>query len=78
MERTHEPIVAIDGPADPACEPYRDRARLITLVAFGALRHAWANWAASDGSISIVARIEASFAGLAQLTGNAVPPDEAR
>lgn len=62
--------VPIDSPADPACEPYRDRARLVTLVAFGALRHAWANWASSDGTISIVARIEESFAGLAELTSD--------
>ncbi len=62
------PPSAAGSSADPSPEPYRDRARLITLVAFGALRHAWANWAESDGAIPIGTRIEESFNGLAELT----------
>ena len=46
---------------------FTDRARLITLVAFGALRHAWGRWADSDGSVPLTALIEQSFAGLAEL-----------
>ncbi|MFP7759659.1 TetR family transcriptional regulator [Marisediminicola sp. LYQ134] len=50
-----------------------DRARLVTLVAFGALRHAWASWADSDGSVSLADRVLDSFAILQQVAGRTAP-----
>lgn len=47
--------------------PFANRARLITLVAFGALRHAWGRWSESDGSVPLVDLIQESFRGLAEL-----------
>lgn len=44
------------------------RARLITLVAFAAMRHAWACWADNGGSpIELSARLRTSFAQLGEL-----------
>ena len=57
---------ALDTSPEPMA-PFADRARLITLVAFGALRHAWGRWADSDGSVPLTALIEQSFAGLTEL-----------
>jgi AcrR family transcriptional regulator len=42
-------------------------ARLITLVAFAAMRHAWASWAEADGPTSLVTRLRSSFAELEAL-----------
>ncbi len=43
------------------------RARLVTLVAFGALRHAWSCWADAEGRSSLRERLLDSFAGLRSL-----------
>jgi len=53
-----------DDPADLA-----NRSRLITLVAFGVMRHAWAWWADADHAISLSERVRASFAEVAVLLG---------
>jgi len=42
-------------------------ARLITLVAFAAMRHAWASWAEAEGPTSLVTRLRSSFAELEAL-----------
>ena len=39
----------------------RSRARLTTLVAFGAIRHAWASWAENETAMSLSARMAESF-----------------
>jgi AcrR family transcriptional regulator len=55
-----DPVLAADPPQ------LEQRARLITLVAFAAMRHAWAGWADSAGTISDLAGgVRASFAQLA-------------
>ncbi|HEV7957380.1 MAG TPA: TetR family transcriptional regulator [Marisediminicola sp.] len=49
-----------------------DRARLITLVAFGAMRHAWSSWADDlERERSLGDRLRASFAQLGQVLGTA-------
>lgn len=49
-----------------------DRARLVTLVAFGAMRHAWACWAdAETRDVSLTERLRASFDQLGQVLGAA-------
>jgi AcrR family transcriptional regulator len=40
----------------------RSTARLITLIAFGVVRHAWMSWAENDGAMSLSERIAQSFA----------------
>ena len=51
-----------------AAGPQRQsRARLITLVAFAAMRHAWACWADSGNGPDLAARLEESFAELESL-----------
>jgi AcrR family transcriptional regulator len=39
----------------------RSRARLTTLVAFGAIRHAWASWAENEGAMPLSDRMAESF-----------------
>ena len=56
-----EPALA----ADPAA--LADRARLVTLVAIGAMRHAWVGWADNEGKSSLSERLIASFEGLGQI-----------
>ena len=43
------------------------KSRLVTLVAFAAMRHAWACWADNDGAASLSERLRSSFAELDQL-----------
>ncbi len=43
------------------------RARLVTLVAFGAMRHAWTCWADTDGVISLGERLRDSFTQLGSI-----------
>jgi AcrR family transcriptional regulator len=43
------------------------RARLVTLVAFAAMRHAWACWADARNASDLAARLTASFAELESL-----------
>ena len=51
-----------------AAGPQREsRARLITLVAFAAMRHAWACWADSPSGPDLAARLDESFAELESL-----------
>ncbi|TAL46037.1 MAG: TetR family transcriptional regulator [Salinibacterium sp.] len=45
----------------------RDRARLVTLVAFAALRHAWTAWVNEESSLSLAEQLERSFADLKSL-----------
>ncbi|MET3769323.1 AcrR family transcriptional regulator [Marisediminicola sp. UYEF4] len=51
--------------ADP--EALTDRARLITLVAFGAMRHAWASWADAEGRMPLADRLRDTFGQLAEI-----------
>lgn len=43
------------------------RARLITLVALGVIRHAWSSWATSDPKTDLSVQLRASFAELKAL-----------
>ncbi len=43
------------------------RARLVTLVAFGAIRHAWTCWADTDGTVSLGQRVIDTFVRLQQM-----------
>ena len=56
---------------DPSLEHDREvlsnRARLVTLVAFAAMRHAWTCWATQDGSSLLSERLTESFAELRTL-----------
>jgi AcrR family transcriptional regulator len=45
----------------------RSRARLITLVAFAGMRHAWSSWADSEGAIPLANRLRDSFEELETL-----------
>jgi len=57
-----DPTLAADAPE------LEQRARLITLVAFAAMRHAWACWADNGGSpVELSARLRSSFAQLGEL-----------
>jgi AcrR family transcriptional regulator len=40
------------------------RARLVTLVAFAGMRHAWTCWADADGGVPLATRLRDSFAEL--------------
>lgn len=51
--------------ADPAA--LESEARLITLIAFGAMRHAWSSWADAEGRGLLRDRVHESFAGLRRL-----------
>ena len=65
---------AHDSGAGAGIAFHRDRARLITLVAFAALRHAWGNWADSDGSVPLAHLMESSFAGVVDLLSDTRGP----
>jgi AcrR family transcriptional regulator len=56
-----EPALA----ADPAA--LASRARLVTLVAFAAMRHAWTCWANSEPPTQLIDRLNESFAELKTL-----------
>jgi AcrR family transcriptional regulator len=43
-------------------ESLRSKARLITLIAFGVIRHSWTGWAENDSEMSLSERIKQSFA----------------
>jgi hypothetical protein len=45
------------------------RSRLITHVAFGAMKHAFARWADSEGSIPLSDRLKDSFDELGRILG---------
>lgn len=49
-----------------------DRARLVTLVAFGVMRHAWSAWAASGGAAGLSAQLTRSFDTFHGLVGTAI------
>lgn len=63
------------GRDDPtlAADVLADRARLVTLVAFGAMRHAWIGWADADGRVSLAERLRESFAQLRSVLASAAP-----
>ena len=56
-----DPELASDGDALAA------RSRLVTLVAFAAMRHAWTSWASGDSVSRLPERLQESFAELKQL-----------
>ncbi len=45
-------------------ESRRSKAKLITLVAFGVIRHSWSCWAENEGAMSLSERMRQSFAQL--------------
>jgi AcrR family transcriptional regulator len=42
----------------------RSKAKLITLVAFGVIRHSWSCWAENEGAMTLSERMKESFAQL--------------
>lgn len=56
-----EPDLAADR------EDLQSKARLVTLVAFAAMRHAWTRWAASDPPATLVEHLRESFTELKSL-----------
>jgi AcrR family transcriptional regulator len=48
----------------------RDKARLITLVAFAAMRHAWTCWAGNDAAPQLPEQLAESFSELKALFAN--------
>jgi AcrR family transcriptional regulator len=67
--------LAADDPA-LAAEPaaLADRARLITLVAFGAMKHAWSCWADNEGGVALSERLRDSFRQLGSILAPAAVP----
>lgn len=55
-----------------ASDPVRvsQRARLITLVAFAAMKHAWACWADANGTEELSTRLRSSFSEMRTLLGS--------
>lgn len=45
------------------------RSRLVTNVAFGAMKHAWSSWADNETGVSLGERLKESFDELGQLLG---------
>jgi AcrR family transcriptional regulator len=67
-----EQRLATDDPrlaGDPTA--LSSRARLVTLVAFAAMRHAWATWAHGDPASNLPERLRESFAELTTLFASA-------
>ncbi len=69
MREFEEQVVAIvsqrlvlDDP-DLASDPHRldDRARLVSLVAFAAMRHAWSSWINKDATADLADQLRSSF-----------------
>ena len=50
-----------------------NRARLITLVAFGVMRHAWSCWAKADPPVELADELLASFGQLKAMFPTASP-----
>lgn len=60
--------LARDAAPDQASpDALSSKARLVTLVAFGAMRHAWTCWADNEGGISLNERLRDSFDELREL-----------
>jgi len=58
----------VDNPSlDPDSELLKERARLISIVAFGTMRHAWTAWAHEENSVALADRVRSSFAHLRAL-----------
>jgi AcrR family transcriptional regulator len=55
--------LALQTGGDPDSRELRDRARLVTLVAFAALRHAWARWIEDEGG-NLEEHVHEAFAEL--------------
>jgi AcrR family transcriptional regulator len=64
-------LVAEDPTLDAASSVVRDRARLVALVAFAAVRHAWTCWTAGEGS-RLPDRLTESFHELKALFASGV------
>ncbi len=62
-----------DRTSDPV--ERESRARLITLVAFGVMRHAWARWAGTGSSSNLAEQLRHSFALFAAVFGSPAPVD---
>ncbi|PCN49208.1 TetR family transcriptional regulator [Curtobacterium sp. 'Ferrero'] len=58
------------GEPDP--EVRRRQARLASIVALGALRHAWWEWSEQDGETRLVDELEQSFADLGALVSRSL------
>ena len=57
--------LAKDDPALAAdVAALRQKSRLVTLIAFAAMRHAWTSWADSDSTTVLADRLRATFANL--------------
>ena len=60
--------LAVDDPALAADSGLlQSRSRLITNVAFGAMKHAWVCWADNEGGISLSERLKDSFDELGRI-----------
>ncbi len=64
-------LVSDDPTLDAASSVVRDRARLVALVAFAAVRHAWTCWTAGEGS-RLPDRLTESFHELKALLASGV------
>lgn len=62
-----------DPRANEHPEKLRSTARLVTLVSFAAMRHAWACWADGDPSMPLMDQLKESFAELDTLLGTGNP-----
>lgn len=67
-------ILRDDAALDPA--EAENRARLVTLVAFGVMRHAWTRWALADPPGDLGDQLSASFRDLGMLLAS--PPSGIR
>jgi AcrR family transcriptional regulator len=56
-----------DSVVTPKAGQVSPQARLVTLVAFAAMRHAWTNWASGESNSNLSDRLTESFAELKQL-----------
>ena len=61
-------------PHEPSPEELNSKARLVTLVAFGAMRHAWTVWADNEGGIGLNERLRTSFGELRELVAPSAKP----
>jgi len=58
----------VDNPGlDAASTVLSERARLIAIVAFGTMRHAWTAWAHEENAAQLASRVRSSFAHLRAL-----------
>ncbi|WP_165066113.1 TetR/AcrR family transcriptional regulator [Marisediminicola senii] len=64
--------LAADDPTWAAdSDALQDRAELVTLMAVGAMRHAWARWADTDGEIPLTDGLVSSFTHVTEIVARA-------